>query len=169
MNLFAKCRDADGNDIPVRYAMGNSMYLGIYNGRFNFGGENGPNEDIYGVKIDTTYDTYEYTFNISASIKDKERIELPICFFPDKSCTLKFRVKFTAVYKNKRIPVETDWAKLKFQVSSVSSYNLNDVRGFRKEELIEMIHKYPGEVIVTYPAVDRTEMENMEPIFDIDM
>lgn len=169
LNLFAKCRDADGNDIPVRYAMGDSIYLGICNGRFNFGGENGPSEDIYGVKIDTTYDTYEYTFNISESIKDKERIEVPICFFSDKSCTLKFRVKFTAVYKNKRIPVETDWAELKFQVSSVSNYNLNDVREFSKEKLIEMIHEYPGEVIVTYPAVDRTEMENIEPIFDIDM
>lgn len=162
--LKASCIDKNGDTIHVLDE--NLIYISIYDGQFSSAGGFGPSEEIYGVKIDTSNKKYEYEYNISECIKAKERMELPICFYPDKSCSLMFRVTFTIAYNNSndRMNVSTDWAEIKFQVSSISSYGLNDVLDYSKEQLSEMIHEYPGYMKVTYPAVDRTEMEGIEPI-----
>jgi len=162
--LNANCVDINGNTIPI--ANENPIYIGIRDGEFTSAGGFGPSEEIYGIKIDTSNEKYTYEYNISECIKAKERIELPICFYPDKSCSLKFRVTFTVVYNNSndRMNVSTDWAEVKFQISSIAPYGLNDASDYSSEQLSEMIQgSPPGFVKVTYPAVDRAEMEGIEP------
>ncbi|MCI8347496.1 MAG: hypothetical protein HFJ12_06100 [Bacilli bacterium] len=159
--LKANCVDSDGNVINVMDDK--FIFIAICDGEFTSAGGLGPSEEIYGIKINTSSENYEYSFNISESIKAKERIELPICFFPDKSCSLKFRISFTVVYNNNdRMNISTDWAELKFQISSLYPYGLNNVLDFNKEQLLEIIHEYAGDVKVTYPFVDRTEMQDIE-------
>lgn len=166
--LCAVSSDVNNEVIPVEYLFnGNGTYLIIENGRFYRPEMGAGSESIYGIKINTDEETYSCEFNISESIEAKNRLEMPICFFPDKSCSFKFRVTFEVIYNsnNQKKDISTDWAYLEFEVPSTGANAVFDAEEFDVNELEDSLITSPGMVKVTYPCADPDLMEYVESQF----
>lgn len=147
-----KCMDKEG-DIEIEGR--DYLLVTVKNGEFLGGGTGAPSMRIYGIRIDTSEESYKKEEAISESIKANERLELPICFSADKSCKLDFRVGFEVIKKNnKKETIWTEWAELELKISSVF-YELDNVEDYSKEELTEKAKFEKGRVIVTYPYIDK--------------
>lgn len=169
--IKVKCTQGD-EDIDVNYLYGvDRLYINVSNGEFlNADGLGGPSMRIYGIKIDTSEETYKNEEAISEAIGANSRMEFPICFAADKSCTFKFRIGFEVRKKNNDSEIcWTDNARLEFSVSSidVETESSENVENYSREELMEIINQeYPGCVKVTYPYVEKDTLKYVEPYFE---
>nr|DAZ09019.1 MAG TPA: hypothetical protein [Caudoviricetes sp.] len=165
LEIKAECTDKDGNEFPILYEFNNCLYASISNGQVSTIGGFGPSEGIYGVRIDTSSKNYRKEFDVAENVEGNNRLELPICFYADKTCSLKFRVVLEIIYgnDNRKKNISTDWAEIKFHVSSNASEWLHDVTEYNSSE-IEKLSKSLGIVKITYPAVERKKLENIGPI-----
>jgi len=156
--------DENGN-IKVKYLYNDCLYINVGEGRFWPLELGDPSAGIYGIEIDTSDNSYKTEMNISEPINAHGRLELPICFSADKSCNFKFRIGFEVVKKNNKVEeIWTDYAKMDFEISS-SAPDFNDVEDYSSIELLESAIEWPGEVIVTYPYIDKEVQKYVEPAF----
>ena len=163
ITAVVNCTDADNNIITI--SSGDTVQAYVFDGEFSPVGGLGPSKEIYGIEIDTSKTNSKYMYTISETIKGKERLELPICFYPDKSCKFRGRVTFVAIYnsKNDRMNISTDWVELEFRIPSIDYEKPYDVSKYSEDYLLQKVHDAPpGYVLVTYPAVDKSEMEGIE-------
>lgn len=127
----------------------------IYDGKLTYGGSGDYAQHIYGIKIDTEKDNFLWEESISEFIDQGETLVLPICFFPDKSCSLQLKISFEIVNDGKKEIISTEVYEMYFTVSSIPGWNfkicspVDDVRAMGKEEL-ESIN-INNDVIVSYP------------------
>lgn len=164
VGIIVKCIDNENNNLPVDYYFEDECaYISLKKGKFSSMGRGAPGESIYGVRIDTSRDTYKHEYNISEIVQANDRLELPICFYPDKSCSLKFRVILEAVYNNKNETMEiaTDWAMIGFQVSSIGG-DVRDADSYDIDAMQAELERSPGLVKVTYPFADLELMERIQ-------
>jgi len=71
---------------------------------------------------------------------------------------------FVKLMNNKVEEIWTDYAKMDFEISS-SAPDFNDVEDYSSIELLESAIEWPGEVIVTYPYIDKEVQKYVEPAF----
>lgn len=157
------CVNDGGKQIDLINQYGEKT-VGVYvsNGKFTLLGRGDCSQEIYGIKINTAENSFQFESSISETIKAFGRLELPICFAPDKSCSFKFKVKFEVVSKgNKKEYISTKTAKVDFKVSSFLSNNFNDARDFSADELRESLESRNGLAKVSYPFADYKLMENV--------
>lgn len=159
-----KCYDANGG-INVKYDYGECLYVNVKDGKFQPFELGDASAMIYGIEIDTSNNNYKKEAVISEPIESHSRLELPICFSADKSCSFKFRIGFELRKKNNS--VETVWtepAKLQFEISSLGSA-FDNAENYSEEELIHYAVQWGGAVIVTYPYINRRIQKYVEPLF----
>lgn len=97
------------------------------NGKFVELGRGSNSENVYGIKINTDNTSFKREENISEQINAGDTLVLPICFFPDKSCSMNFKISFEVVCDGKKSIISSDINELVFQVSSIPglSYERN--------------------------------------------
>lgn len=166
LQISAVCKDSTGKEVDLRYLMeADSLYTTVFNGRFFDEGRGAASEHIYGIQIDTSEEEDFQVFTISESVSGRSRLELPICFAPDKSCEFQFRIKMEIITpKNEKRVIETKFAKVKFQVSSTDKLFLCG-DDYDQDELRSMLEPSDGLTTISYPYVDLEtlkENDNLE-------
>ena len=82
-------------------------------------GKGGPSHNVYGVKIDTSSGSFSYEEDANECVKPGENICIPVCFFPDQSCTMKVRLAFDVVKGDTVETLSTDVVELHILVPSI--------------------------------------------------
>lgn len=113
---------------------------------FDGNGTGGPSGICYGICINTDKSSFEFKQSIQEVITAGETLELPIFFFPDKSCEFDYYIEFAVNNAGKKQRIKTDIQHVKYKVDSSMSSSEWDV-----EKLIEL--KGWREIVnmVTYP------------------
>lgn len=158
-NIKLKVTGKNG-DIETRYTENrNGIELELQNGEFIIPfGSGGQSDLVYGIKVNTETNSYKEEEIISENINPHDRLELPICFSAEKTCTFDFRIGFTILtHNNKEKMVWSDYANFKIEVSSVDIATEN-AKDYSKSELLENIYGFYGG-IVSYPYVDKDEFK----------
>ncbi len=166
INFTAKCRDIDGNEVQVIYFSGNSQYLSvdINEGKFLNEGKGGPSDSMYGVCIDTSKSFFSYKDSIEEYILPNETLTLPICFYPDKSCTMTFYVEFTAVHDGKEITIKSDPITLEFEVLSIGGNGIYDATEYSEYDLKKISYEERGFCLVSYPFIDKFAIQVLDEL-----
>lgn len=130
-----------------------SEYLIYENGHLvvaDGGGKGGLSDFIYGICIPTDGSSFTLTENIQENIGPGEILEMPVIFFPDRSCTFDYYIEFKVNNGGKEQTIRTDNTNSKFIISS-----LRDVKEYdcKNEEKILKNYKYVN--LITYPYCKR--------------
>lgn len=136
--------ECEGDDLPIVY--GSFGYF-IENGRLSsidFGGGSG---NVYGIKIDTDNNNFRWEENILEFVKAGDTMALPICFYPDKSCTMQFKIMFEIVNDGKRSFISTPLTKTAFEISSMKVDYQEDIESL-DSETVDDLNEY---IIISYP------------------
>jgi len=80
---------------------------------------------VYGIEINTNHESYTNEYSINECIASGEIKDIPICFFPDKSCKMKFYVEFDIFNGYETIKIKSEPRYLEFKISSLSSKRKN--------------------------------------------
>lgn len=85
-------------------------------GMISIGG-GAPSIMAYGIYIDTDESEFSFSKNVSEIIKPNSNIDLPICFFPNMSCSMTFYIELEIFDGEKYITVKTAEKDMYFRVS----------------------------------------------------
>lgn len=88
----------------------------------------GGNEGFYGAygfMIDTNLNTYRKEFNVNETIGAGEIFDIPICFFPNKSCSMSFYIEFSVFNGYNEQIISSDSRNIEFHLSSIDSKYVN--------------------------------------------
>lgn len=133
INFEVEC-ECEGT--PIIYS---EVMACIYEGKFARRWGGGLAEQIYGIEIDTTKDKFLLEESITEFIDQGETLALPICFFPDKSCSLKLKISLEIVNDGIKEMISTEIPEMYFTVSSIQnpkiSCSFNDIKAMSKEEM----------------------------------
>ena len=102
----------------------NNVFFEVFDGKLVYAGMGSPTENVYGIKIDTNKNKFSWGEEILESIQSGETLVFPICFFPDKSCTMEFKILFEIVNNGNKAIISTPVTKTTFTVSSIHDYAL---------------------------------------------
>ena len=159
LKVKAACEFALGQSYGVRYPF-ESANIFVTKGEFYTAGAGDGGLAAYGLEIDTSKKSYKQQIKILEKIDGNSRLELPICFFPDKSCQCKVRIKLEVVGNNdKRHTVATDYAEVDFIISSsqhdrfIKRIYLHNGSEYTEGELLDTL-EYSSGRWVSYPYVD---------------
>ena len=127
----------------------------IYDGSIAVTEVGGDSDFIYGIKFETNKSSFVYERRILEEIEKESTTIIPICVYPDQSCTFDLDIKFQYLYngKEKYIHCREKGLKIDVDSSQVNEYkkDINDI-GF--SDIEETISNWPGQVILSYPAID---------------
>lgn len=127
----------------------------IYDGKIMYDGLGGVADYIYGIRIDTDSRKFFWEESILEFIDQGETLVLPICFFPDKSCSLKLEISFEIVNDGKKEIISTGFKKMHFFVSSIPEWNsmivhpIEDIESMNEED--REFLKNSSNNIISYP------------------
>lgn len=105
---------------------------------------------VYGIFIDTSKASDVIERSISVDVKKNGNVSVPICFFPDRSCRIKFHIELTYEGGRKTIRTETDEAYFHID-SRLESMRAYDASRLTARQLREKANN--GEAI-SFPYVD---------------
>lgn len=74
---------------------------------------------VYGIVINTDDESYMEELSINEYIDSGEIKDIPICFFPDKSCKLRFYVEFDIFNGYETKTIKSEPRDLEFKISSL--------------------------------------------------
>lgn len=128
----------------------------VQDGKLDYlGGGAGP-VFVYGIKIDTDNQEFLWEENILELIDSRETLVFPICFFPNKSCSLLLNISFEIVNDGKREMISTGLERMHFSVSSIEGWN--DVINYPIEEVLCLedheaadFFESEGNMVISYP------------------
>ena len=119
-------------------------------------GAGGDSTFVYGIQVDTSREIYTWSEKISECVEGKQTLVLPICFFPDRSCTMEFEIVLKIEHDGKSYYISTPLTEANFTVSSYWKY-CADLKFYNEEN--QLIH---SETIVSYPEIDATMYKFLE-------
>lgn len=122
---------------------------------YNYG-VGGDSTFVYGIQVDTSKETYTWSEKISECVEGKQTLVLPICFFPDRSCTMEFEIILKIEYDGKSYFISTPLTEANFTVSSYWKCYA-DLKFYNEEN--RFMH---SETIVSYPETDATMYNFLE-------
>lgn len=103
----------------------------------------GGGEMVYGIKIDTEKEHFRWNENIMETIESKRMLVIPLCFFPDKSCTMKFHFILKIETDGDSYYVASPLAEVEFFIPSCGTAN-NDLKNYKRSEShMDVILSYP--------------------------
>lgn len=76
---------------------------------------------VYGIKINTDNAEYSEEFSINECVDAGDILDIPICFFPDKSCKMRFYVEFDIYNGFDTKTIKSEVRYLDFNISSLCS------------------------------------------------
>lgn len=103
-------------------------------------------------KIDTDKDSFRWKESITETISAGDTLIFPICFFPDKSCTMEFRVLFEIVNDGEKYYIDTPLTPISFAVSSFPGYSIEINNPINNKKDIDL----EDSLIISYPYNDAT-------------
>lgn len=149
INFEVEC-ECDG--VPEVYS---DVAVFIFDGKLEYGDLGDYAQYVYGIKIDTTNENFLWEESIVEFIDQGETLILPICFFPDKSCSLKLKISFEIVKDGEKEIISTELTDMYFTVASIPGWNykvsspVEDIKGISEDEM--QIIDSNNDAIVTYP------------------
>ncbi|MBX9034059.1 hypothetical protein [Gordonibacter massiliensis (ex Traore et al. 2017)] len=117
--LAATAKDDNYDDVSV---VDFGFDFELHGDEFVHFGIGGPGERVYGVKVDTSVESFVYEDPISENVDPGRNICIPVCFFPDRSCFMKVKLSFEVSKGDMVETVSTEAADLHILVPSI--YNL---------------------------------------------
>ena len=161
-NLRDKIIDMEVNckskKVPVR-TFTNNVVVCINGDDLFIPGRGGPEELIYGLKIDTSKEHFTYEQGISEIINAGKIDVFPICIYPDRACTIKFRIGFDIMYEDNIERIYADERELNFFVSSIDGEDrIYDAQQYSTKELDEMITENGGLIVGSYPFTNMNKL-----------
>lgn len=140
--------ECDGNDLPIVYGSAGFFCESGKLETIDFGDLA---ESAYGIKIDTDYKDFRWEENISELIDIGETMIFPICFFPDRSCTMEFKILFEVINDGKKSFISTPLTKISFSVSSIPGYSDISMESIDEDFIFDLENS-----IVSYPKNNAT-------------
>lgn len=90
--------------------------------------EIGGNEEfygVYGITVNSNLSTFQKEFNVNETINVGEILDIPICFFPNKSSSMEFHVEFDIFDGFSEETVSSDIRKIEFSIPSTGTQYVN--------------------------------------------
>lgn len=106
---------------------------------------------IYGIKIDTNKTSDVFEGSTSLVVEGNGIRVVPVCFFADRSCTVRGHFEFTDASGN---VVKTPSAEMYFDVSSIHHVAAYDIRSLTAEEYGDLLieaNKRPNSNLISFP------------------
>lgn len=122
----------------------NVEQIHIYNEGIFVGDYGASGACVYGIAINTDQNTFIKEFNINESINSNNILDVPLCFFPDKSCSFDFYVEFDIFDGINIETIKSEIKHLYFDISSVYSKWINI-----DENIVNLQDEYCD--YITYP------------------
>lgn len=88
-----------------------------------FGGQGALSDKVYAIPIDTESDVYTLSSQISENIEAGNTLEVPLYFFPNKSCSFDFDVEFTVGNLEEEYTIKSESRELNFEISSLYKFS----------------------------------------------
>ena len=142
-----------------------SVVLYILDGKIDYLGCGDSAGYVYGIKIDTNNHDFVWEENIIEFIDSGETLVFPICFFPDKSCSLTLKISFEIVNDGRLEIICLDSKEMRFAVSSIVGWNgtincpIEDIL-FIGEDGIEVLENSDYIVTISYPSIPAIRIKN---------
>lgn len=135
VQLKVDCYDTQGEKIAITSY---GILMQIEENAISFLGKGGDGEVVYGIEIDTSKNEFVYTENISEIVKSGEIKRLPICFYPDTSCNMKFRVTLKMTHRNKERIITSDERELAFSIADEEDTRIEyyDAKSYSADEMV---------------------------------
>ena len=111
-------------------------------------GGGAPSIMAYGIYIDTDKSKFSFSKNVSEIIKPNSNIDLPICFFPNMSCSMTFYIELEIFDGEKYITVKTEKKNMYFRVSHAAEC----VDGSKVDNNCQ---ENADDIFVSYPFIER--------------
>ncbi len=105
------------NLLPI-YLYNDKVEIDIFGGNEGFYG-------VYGIMVDTSKSEFQKDFNVNETVNAGEILDIPICFFPNKSCYMDFYIEFTIFNGSNEEIISSDLKNIEFNVSSIDAKYIN--------------------------------------------
>lgn len=125
----------------------------------NTGWGYGPSQNAYGICVDTNKSSFKFSQPIQEVITAGEALELPVFFFPDRSCEFDYYIEFEVSNEGKNQKIKTDLKHVKYRVDSLA-----DTSKFDASKLTELKAWKEEVAVVSYPY--STEWEWYDDLHD---
>lgn len=122
-------------------------------GGYGYGGDT-----AYAIIIDTDNDSFVLDVNVSECIPAGSILELPLCFFPDRSCTFSYYVMFEVFDGFESYTIKTEGQDIEFVVDSCCDVNVKDISNMSNQE------QY---FFITYPYAILRRLEENEEYYEL--
>lgn len=118
LKVTAKCDDFE----PI-ITEDSLLGFNIYNHHVQIAGFGDSSKIAYGIPISTDFHTKNFIYedNISEFVDAKKTLAIPICFSPNKSCRMKFKVELDINNNGKIKKISTPVVSAKFYISSIEN------------------------------------------------
>lgn len=147
-----KCYMHNIDMLSIKYAY---LDFEISNGIIGVIGIGGDSDFIYGIKFDTDKSSFVYERQILEEIGSGEIVVIPICIYPDQSCTFDLDIKFQYLCNGKEKYIHCQKKDIKIDIDSLQVNEFKkDISDICSSDIAETISNWPGQVISSYPAVD---------------
>ena len=105
---------------------------------------------VYGIFIDTSRTSDVIERSISVDVEKNGSVSVPICFFPDRSCIIKFHIELN--YEGRSRPIRTETKEAYFHIDS----RLNSMRAYDASRLTarQLSEKAANGETVSFPYAD---------------
>lgn len=94
---------------------------------------------VYGIFIDTSKTSDVIERSISVDVEKNGSVSVPICFFPDRSCSVKFHIELT--YEGRGRPIRTETKEAYFHIDSrlegMSAYDASRLTARQLREKVD--------------------------------
>lgn len=136
------------NLLPI-YLYNNKVKIDIIGGNEGFYG-------VYGIMINTNLNKDKKEYYINEIVSPGEILDIPICFFPNQSCTMEFYTEFNVFNGFDEKTICSDVRNIEFKISSINSQYVNmDNRIFDLKDISGIENDY----YISYP--DSRELKSL--------
>ena len=111
---------------------------------------------VYGITVNSNLNTFQKEFDVNESINIGEILDIPICFFPNKSSSMDFHVEFDIFNGTSEETVSSDIKKLEFNIPSTGTQYVNLDNGIID---IQEIYNSDSRFYISYP-----DNKNLNPV-----
>lgn len=119
---------------------------------------------VYGILINTNLGEYQKEFNVNETINAGEILDIPICFFPNKSVCMDFYIEFDIFNGYSEETASSDIKKVEFKVSSSGTQYVNFDNS--TIDLQEIYNNTEGRYYISYPDNKKLSPLNSYPYMD---
>lgn len=142
IDVYAQCKENNYS----KELVGNIILVVSENKIVDYGGYGYDAPYHYAILVDTSNRNFEFSTKINESIPEGKTLELPISFFPDKSCSLTYYIELEVYDGNENYKIVSDKKDLNFDICSYfdSSFcdakcigeHMNDASGYYEPEFV---------------------------------